>query len=97
MKFLITFTLAAFSVGAIAQGNLESMKQDATSHLDSKISNLQDAKACINQADSMDKFKSCKYDMHKQMKQQKMEKMQKMEEKEPKQEKEEVKLDESVE
>lgn len=109
MKFLITITLAAFSFGAFAQ-NLDSMKQDATSHLDSKISNLQDAKSCINDADSMDKFKACKYDMHKEMKKQKMEKMQKMEDSQQRMEeevekkekakdeaKEEVKLDESIE
>lgn len=79
MKFFITMTIAAFSIGVFAQGNLESMKQETTSHLDSKISSLQDAKSCINEADSMDKFKACKYDMHKEMRKQKMEKRQKME------------------
>lgn len=82
MKFLITLSLAAFSFGAFAQGNLESMKEDATSHIDSKISNLQNAKTCINEADSTDRFKACKYDMKKEMKKQKMEKMEEMQKEE---------------
>ena len=86
MKFLITLSLAAFSIGAFAQNDLESMKQDATSHIDSKISTLQDSKDCISNAGTIDKFKACKYDMYKEKKKMKMQKMEEM-----KSEKEEVK------
>lgn len=82
MKFLITLSLAAFSVGAFAQDDLATMKEDATSHIDQKISSLQEAKDCINNAGSIDKFKACKYDLHKQKKEMKMQKMEEMKQKE---------------
>ncbi|MFP5386232.1 MAG: hypothetical protein ACLGHN_09145 [Bacteriovoracia bacterium] len=73
MKFLIALSLSVFSLGAFAQDDLGSMKQDANSYIDQKMSSLQEAKSCINNADSKEAFKACKYDMHKEMKMQKME------------------------
>jgi hypothetical protein len=73
MKFLITLSLSLFAFGALAQEDLNAMKQKATSHIDSKMSSLQTARGCINNANTMDKFKACKYDMKHDMKMQKME------------------------
>ena len=73
MKFLTMLSLSLFAMGAFAQKDLNSMKQKATSHIDSKMSSLQTARGCINNANSMDKFKACKYDMKQDMKMQKME------------------------
>jgi hypothetical protein len=88
MKFLVTLSLAAFTSVAFAQSDLSNMKEDANAHIDRKISNLQEAKSCINDASTTDAFKACKYDMHKDMKRMKMEKM------EEKLEKQEDKLSE---
>ena len=73
MKCLIGLSLAVFSLGSFAQEDLSSMKQKANNHLDRKISSLQGAKNCVNNATTTDKFKACKYDMHEEMKMQKME------------------------
>lgn len=73
MKFLLTLSLSLFAMGAFAQADLSTMKQQATSHIDSKMSSLQSARGCILNANSMDKFKACKYDMKQDMKMQKME------------------------
>lgn len=89
MKFLITVSLAVFSIGAFAQQDLNSMKQEATSKIDRKLSSLQEARSCVNNASSVEKFKACKYDMHEDMK------MQKMESKQDKKMKQEPKVEES--
>jgi hypothetical protein len=78
MKFLITVSLALFSIGVFAEENLANMKQEATSHIDSKISSLKDAKNCVSSAETVTKFKACKYDMKHKMKMQKMESMKDM-------------------
>lgn len=78
MKFLITVSLSIFALSAFSQEDLATMKQNAASHIDSKISSLQSAKGCINNASSVDKFKACKYDMKQEMKMQKMEAKEKM-------------------
>lgn len=74
MKFLIALSLAVSSM-AFAQGDLNSMKTKANSNIDRKMSSLQTAKSCVNNANTMEKFKACKYDMHEDMKMQKMEMM----------------------
>lgn len=80
MKFLIVLSVSVLSLSAFAQ-NLGSMKQEATSHIDRKMSTLQEARSCIQNAETREAFKACKYDMHEEMKMQKMEKhQQKMEE-----------------
>lgn len=81
MKFLSIIALAALSTGAFAAEDLNSMKSKAISHIDTKMDSLTNAKACVQGAKTVEKFKACKYDMHEQMKQQKMESMQEMEEK----------------
>ena len=73
MKFFTVLSLSLLSLSVFAQEDLNSMKNKANSHIDKKMSSLQAAKSCINGAQSMDKFKSCKYDMHEDMKMQKME------------------------
>ena len=75
MKFLITLSLAAFSVGAFAQQDLNAMKSKANEHIDKKMGSLQEAKTCVNNAGSIDKFKACKYDMHDDMKKMKAQMM----------------------
>jgi hypothetical protein len=75
MKFLIALCLFLFTLGAFAQEDLNSMKDQANSYIDEKMSTLQEAKGCINNAKNLDKFKACKYDMKKEMKIQKMEAM----------------------
>lgn len=75
MKSLIAISIAALSLGAFAQEDLNNMKMKANSHIDKKMTTLQSAKSCVNGATSVDKFKSCKYDMHEDMKMQKMEAM----------------------
>lgn len=75
MKSLIAIAIAALSMGAFAQGDLNAMKQQANSHIDKKMSMLQSAKGCVNGATSMEGYKACKYDMHEDMKMQKMEAM----------------------
>lgn len=83
MKFLIALSLASVSLVSFAQNDLNTMKNQANSHIDKKMSSLQTAKSCVNNAQSMEKFKACKYDMHEDMKMQKMEMMeQKKEQKE---------------
>lgn len=75
MKYFLALSIATLSLGAFAQEDLNSMKTRANSHIDKKMSSLQTAKSCVNNAQSMDKFKACKYDMHEDMKMQKMEMM----------------------
>lgn len=86
MKFIITFSIAVFSLGAFAQQDLNRMKQEANSDIDKKMSTLRASKDCIQNAGSMEAFKACKYDMHDEMK---MQKMERMEEKKEQQESEE--------
>lgn len=73
MKLFIALTFTALSATAFAQEDLNAMKTKANSHIDKKMTTLQSAKSCVNNASSMDKFKACKYDMHEDMKMQKME------------------------
>jgi hypothetical protein len=75
MKFLIFLSVFTFSLAAVAQEDLNTMKTQANSHIDQKMTTLQSAKSCVNKATTMDKFKACKYDMHEEMKMQKMEMM----------------------
>jgi hypothetical protein len=75
MKFLIMTVVTAFSFGAFAQQDLNTMKSQATQNIDKKMSSLQTAKNCVSNAQSMEKFKACKYDMHEEMKMQKQEMM----------------------
>jgi hypothetical protein len=75
MKFFIIMSLSIFSLTSFAQEDLNSMKNKANSHIDKKMTTLQSAKSCVNGAQSMEKFKACKYDMHEDMKMQKMEMM----------------------
>lgn len=75
MKSLIAISIAALSLSAFAQQDLNAMKQKANSHIDKKLSTLQTAKGCVNGASTVEGFKACKYDMHEDMKMQKMEAM----------------------
>lgn len=75
MKSLIAISIAALSLSAFAQQDLNAMKQKANSSIDKKMSTLQSAKGCVNGATTMEGFKACKYDMHEDMKMQKMEAM----------------------
>lgn len=75
MKTLVTVSLFALSISAFAQSDLNSMKQKANEKIDKKMTSLQEAKTCVNNATTTDKFKACKYDMHEDMKMQKMESM----------------------
>lgn len=75
MKFLITMFLFVYSMASFAQNDLNTMKQDANSSIDKKMSSLRSAKDCVNNATSVEKFKACKYDMHEDMRMQKMESM----------------------
>jgi hypothetical protein len=77
MKFLITMFVSVFSISVFAQGDLNSMKQDANSSIDKKMTSLRSAKDCVNNATSVERFKACKYDMHEDMKMEKMEAMEK--------------------
>lgn len=78
MKILLTLTAVVFSLGVMAQEDLNSMKQKANSHIDKKMSSLRTAKDCVGNASSQEAFKACKYDMHEDMKAQKMEKMEEL-------------------
>jgi hypothetical protein len=75
MKFLSIVALAALSTGVFAAEDLNSMKSKAISHIDSKMDNLTNAKSCVNGANTVEKFKACKYDMHETMMKDKMQKM----------------------
>lgn len=75
MKFLSIIALAALSTGVFAAEDLNAMKSKATSHIDQKMNSLTNAKSCVNNASTVEKFKACKYDMHEDMKMQKMEMM----------------------
>ncbi|MCM2350054.1 MAG: hypothetical protein NDI69_08525 [Bacteriovoracaceae bacterium] len=68
MRFFLALTIALTSLGALAQNDLDSMKQKANTKLDKKMASLQEAKTCINAATTVDKFKACKYDMYEDMK-----------------------------
>lgn len=78
MKFLVVLSVALLSMGAFAQ-DLNTMKQQANSDINKRMTSLQSTKDCIGNANTMEKFKACKYDMYQDMKMQKMEKMEKME------------------
>ncbi len=67
MKFLSILALASLATGAFAAEDLSAMKSKANSHIDSKLSNLNNAKTCVNNAQTLEKFKACKYDMHESM------------------------------
>ncbi len=75
MKLILTFVLALSAAGALAQEDLNTMKTKANAHLNKKLSSLESAKSCINSADSIEKFKACKYDMHEDMKKNKRQAM----------------------
>lgn len=75
MKLILTFVLALSAAGALAQEDLNTMKSKANAHLNKKLSSLETAKSCINSADSVEKFKACKYDMHEEMKKNKKQAM----------------------
>lgn len=75
MKILSLY-LALFSFGAFAQSqDLNSMKQKANADINQRMDSLRTAKDCVGSANTMEKFKACKYDMHDHMKMQKMESM----------------------
>lgn len=75
MKLILTFVLALSAAGALAQEDLNTLKSKANSHLNKKLSSLETAKSCINSADSIEKFKACKYDMYEDMKKNKKQAM----------------------
>lgn len=75
MKLILTFIFALSAAGALAQEDLTTMKSKANAHLNKKLSSLEMAKSCINAADSVEKFKACKYDMHEDMKKNKIQAM----------------------
>lgn len=75
MKLILTFVLALSAASALAQEDLNTMKTKANAHLNKKLSSLESAKSCINSADSIEKFKACKYDMHEDMKKNKRQAM----------------------
>lgn len=75
MKKILTLALAVFTAGAFAQSNLETMKTDANSKIDKKMSTLKTAKSCVNNASTVEAFKACKFDMSETMDMQKMESM----------------------
>lgn len=72
---ILSLSLALLSFGAFAQEDLNSMKQRANSQIDQKMGTLRTAKDCIGNANTMEKFKACKYDKLEDMKMQKMEAM----------------------
>lgn len=75
MKLFLALTLSSLALGAWAQDDLATMKRDANSHLDQKMTHLEEARNCINAATTVDKFKACKYDMREEMKKTKMQAM----------------------
>jgi hypothetical protein len=75
MKFLSILALAALSTGAFAAEDLNAMKSKAVTHIDNKMNSLTNAKSCVNGAQTVEKFKACKYDMKEEMMKQKMEAM----------------------
>lgn len=75
MKLILTLVLVLSAAGAFAQEDLNTMKSKANAHLNKKLSSLETAKSCINAADSVEKFKACKYDMHEEMKKNKKQAM----------------------
>ena len=66
MKLLLAIVLGLFSMTAFTK-DLNSKKEMMSTHLDQKISRLQEAKACIQGANTEEALKKCKKDMKKDM------------------------------
>ena len=72
MKVLLTMVLGLFTMSAFAD-KLTEKKDMMNEHLDKKITRLQAAKSCIQEAKTEDALKACKTDMKDDMKEMKAE------------------------
>jgi len=74
MKLLLAATFALFTSMAFAEGDVTEMKQKMNDHLDKKITRLNTAKGCVNEATTADALKACRKSLHADMKMMKEEK-----------------------
>jgi hypothetical protein len=91
MKYLLITTLSLFTLGSFAQDDLNEKKQKMNSKLDERMQQMEEARNCVNAADSQDELKQCK---HEWKAKKHRAKAQRMEDKGDKKQKEEESLDE---
>lgn len=72
---MLTAVLALTSMSIYAEQSLPEMKTMANNHINEKMSTLKTAQSCINNSETKEAFKVCKYDLHESMKMQKQEAM----------------------
>ncbi len=74
MKIFTITILSIFVSSAYAEESLKEMKAKANTHFTSYTKIMNDAKDCIDDAESVTEFKACKYDlmMAKKMQEMKM-------------------------
>jgi hypothetical protein len=71
----VFFTTLAFvsAMMSFADSDLSSLKQKANSRIDQRMNELQEARSCISTATTLDKYRSCNFDLTEEVQMQKME------------------------
>jgi hypothetical protein len=71
----VFFTTLAFvsTLMSFAETDLSSLKQKANYNIDQRMNELKEARNCISTATTMDKYRSCHFDLAEDVQMQKME------------------------
>ncbi len=71
----VFFTTLAFvsTFMSFAETDLTSLKEKANYNIDQRMNELKEARNCISRAMTMDKYRSCNFDMTEEVQMQKME------------------------
>jgi hypothetical protein len=71
----VFFTTLAFvsTLMSFAETDLSSLKQKANYKIDQRMNELKEARNCISTATTMDKYRSCNFDLTEEVQMQKME------------------------
>jgi hypothetical protein len=71
----VFFTTLAFvsTLVSFAETDLTSLKEKANYNIDQRMNELKEARNCISRAATMDKYRSCNFDMTEEVQMQKME------------------------
>jgi galactokinase len=89
MKFLTITALSLFSLGAFAEMDLNEKKQKMNSKIDQRIQQMEEARNCINAADSKGDLKDCKHEWKQKKHEQKAQRHEEKKQKEESKQKEE--------
>jgi hypothetical protein len=71
----VFFTTLAFvsTLMSYAESDLSVLKQKANSRIDQRMNELKEARSCISTANTLDKYRSCNFDLTEEVQMQKME------------------------